>query len=200
MRRDPEPVKAASALGGVTDNTQPPLASTWTAATPRSRTAPWPPILGLAQTWPGTGSSPCSDEVGWGWCTSPRTSRLKRKVALKLLSPELAQDATFRDRFVRESEMAASLDHPNIVPIYEADERDGVLFIAMRYVEGPSLKEALDEGPLEPTKTVSVIEQVARALDAAHARGLIHRDVKPGNVLLAAEPEGHAYLTDFGLT
>jgi tRNA A-37 threonylcarbamoyl transferase component Bud32/DNA-binding beta-propeller fold protein YncE len=128
---------------------------------------------------------------------------LKRKIALKVLSPELAEDQRFRDRFIRESQLAASLEHPNIVPIHEAGEADGVLFIAMRYVRGTDLKTLIArDGPLDPERAVAIVAQVAAALDAAHAEGLIHRDVKPSNVLVA-EPDRsgaeHAYLTDFGL-
>jgi YVTN family beta-propeller protein len=131
--------------------------------------------------------------------------RLKRRVALKLVSPELAADEAFRERFLAESELAASIDHPNIVPIYEAGETDGgLLFIAMRYVEGDDLRARLRQGPLGPGETISLLAQVAAALDAAHARGLVHRDVKPSNVLIApgAGHDGadHAYLADFGLT
>jgi len=126
-------------------------------------------------------------------------ARLERKVALKVLSPELAGSERFHDRFLRESKLAASLDHPNIVPIYDADEAEGVLYIAMRYVEGSDLKEAIrDQGRLEPLRTSAIVDQVASALDAAHARGLVHRDVKPANVLLT--PEDHVYVSDFGLT
>src|SRR5439155_27292528 len=93
--------------------------------------------------------------------------KLGRKVALKLLSPDLSEDPAFRDRFVRESRLAASLDHPNIIPIYEADEHDGVLFIAMRYVSGTDLKALLkSEGPLDPSRTSAILTQVAGALDA----------------------------------
>ena len=130
--------------------------------------------------------------------------RLKRKVALKLLAAGLAEDESFRDRFLRESELAASIDHPNIVPIYEAGTTDDLLFIAMRYVEGRDLKERLQRGRLDPGEAVGILAQVASALDAAHARGLVHRDVKPSNVLLdtGARPDGsdHVYLADFGLT
>jgi serine/threonine-protein kinase len=130
--------------------------------------------------------------------------RLKRRVALKLLSPELADDERFRERLLAESELAASLDHPNIVPIYEAGEIDGRIFISMRYVEGKDLKALLREGPLAPEHVLALVSQVASALDAAHARGLVHRDVKPSNVLIAPEAghEGadHVYLADFGLT
>ena len=130
--------------------------------------------------------------------------RLKRKVALKLLAASLAEDESFRDRFLRESELAASIDHPNIVPIYEAGTTDDLLFIAMRYVEGSDLKERLQRGRLDPGEAIGILAQVASALDAAHARGLVHRDVKPSNVLLdtGARPDGsdHVYLADFGLT
>ncbi len=125
-----------------------------------------------------------------------------RKVALKVLAPELASDPDFRERFVRESNAAASLDHPNVVPIYAAGESDGVLYLATRYVEGEDLGVMLArEGSLAPARAGSILEQVASALDAAHSRGILHRDVKPGNVLVASGPEvaEHAYLTDFGL-
>jgi DNA-binding beta-propeller fold protein YncE len=124
--------------------------------------------------------------------------RLRRKVALKLLEPRLAEDEAFQKRFLAESELAASLDHPCVVPIYEAGEADGRLFIAMRYVEGSDLKELLRDGPLSAARAVAVCAQVASALDFAHARGLVHRDVKPSNVLL--DTSGHVYLADFGLT
>ena len=130
--------------------------------------------------------------------------RLKRTVALKLLAARLADDESFRDRFLRESELAASIDHPNIVPIYEAGTTEDILFIAMRYVEGGDLKERLQRSRLDPADAIGILAQVASALDAAHARGLVHRDVKPSNVLLdtGARPDGsdHVYLADFGLT
>jgi len=131
--------------------------------------------------------------------------RLKRKVALKVLSPELAADEAFRRRFVDESERLASVDHPNIIPIYEAGQDDGHLFIAMRYVDSTDLKELIAaQGHLSPERAVSIVTQVAGALDAAHAKGLVHRDVKPANVLVAVGSGGdgsdHAYLSDFGLT
>ena len=124
--------------------------------------------------------------------------RLKRRVALKLLTPALAEDERFRDRFLRESELAASLDHANVIPIYEAGEADGSLFIAMRYVEGSDLKALLRDGPLSQERAVLLAGQVAAALDTAHERGLVHGDVKPSNVLI--DGRGHAYLADFGLT
>jgi serine/threonine protein kinase len=123
----------------------------------------------------------------------------KRKVALKLLAPELVDEPGFRERFIRESNAAASLDHPNVIPIYGAGEENAVLWIAMRYVEGTDLAHLIQgEGALPPQRTVHIIEQVASALDAAHEIGLVHRDVKPGNILLARSD--HAYLADFGIT
>jgi predicted Ser/Thr protein kinase len=125
--------------------------------------------------------------------------RLGRKVALKVITPTLALDEDFRARFLRESQLAASLDHPNVIPIYDADDVDGVLYLAMRYVNGPSLRELIRErGSLSQRETVQTVEQIAGALDEAHRAGLVHRDVKPANILLA-EPGDHAYLCDFGL-
>jgi serine/threonine protein kinase len=129
--------------------------------------------------------------------------RLGRRVALKLIAPDLAEDAEFRARFEREARVAAGLDHPNVVPVFAAGEADGHLYLSMRYVEGTDLKTLLRErGRLDYPAATSVVAQVGSALDAAHARGLVHRDVKPGNILLAATAEGgfHAYLTDFGIT
>lgn len=131
--------------------------------------------------------------------------RLGRRVALKLLAAELADNEKFRDRFLRESKLAASIDHPNIVPVYDADEVDGVLFLAMRYVEGTDLRGLIvSESRLDPVRTAAIGEQLGDALDVAHARGLVHRDVKPGNILVTPrkDPNGrdHVYLSDFGLT
>jgi class 3 adenylate cyclase len=129
-------------------------------------------------------------------------TRLGRSVAIKFLPLELAGDERFRARFLAESRLAASLDHPHIVPVYEAGEADGELFIAMRYVEGVTLDTLIrSEGPLEPARAVGLLRGIADALDAAHLRGLVHRDVKPGNVLVSRTPSGeHSYLSDFGLT
>lgn len=142
---------------------------------------------------------------GMGVVYRARDIHLDRAVALKILPPELAQDDGFRKRFIRESRLASSIDHPNIVPIYRAGEHEGLLFIVMRYVEGSDLKTVLRrEGALGLERSVAVVDQLARALDAAHARGLVHRDVKPGNILVVPSEEqqeaGHIYLTDFGLT
>jgi predicted Ser/Thr protein kinase len=128
--------------------------------------------------------------------------RLGRPVALKLLAHGLADDDRFRDRLLRESRLAASLDHPNVIPIYEAGEEDGQLFIAMRYVRGGDLRTLLRRmGRLEPERAMAIAEQLAGALDAAHQAGLVHRDVKPSNVLLDIHGDReHCYLADFGLT
>ncbi|MEU7883021.1 serine/threonine-protein kinase [Microbispora bryophytorum] len=128
-----------------------------------------------------------------------RDQRLGRAVALKVLAPQLAHDDRFRDRFVRESRMVASIDHPNIIPVYEAGERDDLLFIAMRYVEGNDMRKLVQsEGPLPVGRANPLFTQIASALDAAHAHGLVHRDVKPANILVTRSD--HVYLTDFGLT
>ncbi|ODQ94977.1 serine/threonine-protein kinase [Mycolicibacterium holsaticum] len=120
-----------------------------------------------------------------------------RMVAIKLLRSDLASDPTFQERFRRESRVAARLQEPHVIPVHDFGEIDGVLYIDMRLVEGASLKEVLRDGALPPARAVSIITQVASALDAAHASGLVHRDIKPENVLLT--PEDFAYLVDFGI-
>jgi hypothetical protein len=126
---------------------------------------------------------------------------LERRVALKLIAPEAAADEVFARRFAEESKIAASIEHPNVVPIYAAGEEDGVPFIAMRYVSGSDLgKRLAREGRLEPAVSAALIAQVGNGLDAIHAAGLVHRDVKPANVLLSGgEGSEHAYITDFGV-
>jgi predicted Ser/Thr protein kinase len=124
---------------------------------------------------------------------------LGRTVAIKLIAEAVADDPAFRARFKREARLAAGLDHPNVIPIYQADEAAGRLFIAMRYVEGTDLGALVaEQGPLPAEEAAAIAGQVAAALDAAHAHGLVHRDVKPGNVLV--DRAGHVYLTDFGIT
>jgi serine/threonine protein kinase/CHASE2 domain-containing sensor protein len=125
---------------------------------------------------------------------------LERPVAIKLIATERAEDPAFRERFKAESRIAASIEHANVIPVYDAGEDDGLLFIAMRFVHGCDLGDLLDRaGALTPERATRVITQIAGALDAAHARGLVHRDVKPGNVLLTLDEPEHAYLTDFGV-
>ncbi len=125
---------------------------------------------------------------------------LQRPVALKVITADRAGDPEFRERFARESRMAAAIDHPNVVPVYAAGEERGALYIVMRYVPGRDLHALIkDDGPLPAQRAAAIVAQVAAALDVAHAAGLVHRDVKPANVLLAAGSGDHAYLSDFGL-
>jgi serine/threonine protein kinase len=131
--------------------------------------------------------------------------RLGNEIALKVLSAELSENDAFRERFVRESRLAASINHPNIIPIYDAGEEDGLLYIAMRYVAGSDLKSMIrQEGPISLRRAADIISQVARGLSVAHERGLVHRDIKPANILTeragsTGETVDHAYLADFGL-
>ncbi|MGI9007441.1 MAG: protein kinase domain-containing protein [Streptosporangiaceae bacterium] len=131
--------------------------------------------------------------------------RLDRTVALKILAPALAADEAFRQRFIRESRAAAAVDDPHIIPVFEAGEASGVLFIAMRFVRGGDVRSLVGQaGPIAPGRAAEIISQVASALDAAHGRGLVHRDVKPANMLLdsssgVGRPD-HVYLSDFGLS
>jgi hypothetical protein len=126
---------------------------------------------------------------------------LQRVVALKVIAQALARDASFRQRFQREAVAAAAIDHPNVVPVYETGAARGRLFLAMRMVDGVDLAALIErEGLLEPRSAVSLVRQAAAALDAAHTRGLVHRDVKPANLLVAGgTAAGHVYLTDFGI-
>jgi DNA-binding beta-propeller fold protein YncE len=122
---------------------------------------------------------------------------LERSVALKVIARQYADSASFRRRFIRESQLAAQLDHPNVVPVYDAREEDGELLVAMRLIKGGDLRGRIDrDGPLPLAEALALLGQVAGALDAAHAAGVVHRDVKPHNILLEGE---RAYLTDFGL-
>ncbi len=131
--------------------------------------------------------------------------RLNNVIALKVLAPELASDDVFRARFLEESRIAASLNHPNVIPIYDTGSQDDLLYIAMRYVSGTDLRQMIKKrGRLQPETALFLLGQAARALDTAHHRGLVHRDVKPGNLLIErggddADPD-HVYLADFGIT
>ena len=146
------------------------------------------------------------EQVGHGGMAAvfrARDEQLGRVVALKILAPALATDEAFRQRFNRESKTAAAVDDPHIIPLYEAGEAGGVLFIAMRYVPGGDVRSLLyRQGPLPPDRVAAIVSPVASALDAAHASGLVHRDVKPANMLLdsAPGPPDHLYLSDFGLS
>ena len=129
--------------------------------------------------------------------------RLDRRVALKVLAPWMAANEDFRRRFLREAKAAAAVDDPHIIPVYEAGEAGGVLFISMRYVSGGDVRTLLRrDGPLPPARAMAIISPVASALDAAHGAGLVHRDVKLANMLVDARPgrPDHVYLSDFGLT
>jgi ABC-type branched-subunit amino acid transport system substrate-binding protein/predicted Ser/Thr protein kinase len=139
---------------------------------------------------------------GMGVVYRARQTRPDRIVALKVIAPDLAADASFRGRFERESTTAAQIEHPNVIPVYAVGEDDGTLFIAMRYVSGIDLRRLIEsEGRLDPRRAAAIVDQVAQALDAAHDRGLVHRDIKPANILLASTGgRDHAYLTDFGLS
>jgi serine/threonine protein kinase len=133
-------------------------------------------------------------------CTVYRAEQLalNRKVALKLLSTEMSDDQEFRERFKREGRLQAAIEHPHIVTVYEAGHAEHGLFLAMRLIDGPTLKDVILSKELDASRSVHLLSQVAEALDAAHEVGLIHRDVKPQNVLI--ESGDHAYLADFGLT
>ena len=155
--------------------------------------------LAPGQTFAGYSVEAVVGRGGMGVVYRATDLALERPVALKLVAPELAADPRFRERFLRESRLAASMEHPHILPVYAAGEADGTLYLAMRLVEGEDLKTLLErEGTLEPALAVGLVTQIAGALDAAHAKGLVHRDVKPGNVLISSS--GECYLCDFGLT
>src|SRR3954453_11656152 len=126
---------------------------------------------------------------------------LDRPVALKIIAPEHTQNPTAVARFKAECRLAASLEHTNIVPIHRGGEYEGVLYLAMRFVPGPNLRHVIDRGPMDLRRVDRIMGQVASALDAAHDRGLVHRDVKPANILISGSGDHEqVYLTDFGLT
>jgi Protein kinase domain len=161
--------------------------------------------LGVGQEFAGHRIDALIGRGGMGVVYLAEHLRLRRKVAIKVLSPELAGEEAFRRRFIRESQLAAALDHPNIVPVFDAGESGERAYISMRYVAGPDLATFLEaEGPLGPDTALGIAVQVAAALDAAHAEGLVHRDVKPANILLEPVHGGpfpwRAFLSDFGVT
>ncbi len=135
---------------------------------------------------------------GMGVVYRARDCRLGRIVALKVIAPELLEDATVQRRFLEEAVTAASFEHPNVVPVYDAGESEGIAYMVMRYVPGMDLcAMACALGPLGPARAAGIVAAVGDALDAMHRAGYVHRDVKPRNVLIARD--GHVYLTDFGL-
>jgi YVTN family beta-propeller protein len=160
----------------------------------------------MAELPPGAVFAGCRVEAvagrgGMGVVYRATQLSLDRAVALKAIAPEFADDVMFRERFKRESRIAASIEHPNVIPVYEAGEGEGTLYLIMRYIEGTDLRALIDaEGGLDPTRAARIVAQVAQALAAAHRRDLLHRDVKPANVLLdRVGGRDHAYLTDFGV-
>jgi serine/threonine-protein kinase len=136
---------------------------------------------------------------GIGILYRARQLRLDRPVALKLVEPDVAREPVIRERLRREARTVAALDHPNVVPLYEAGEEDGTVYIVTRWVDGTELGTVIRrDGPLEPGRAARIAAQIASALEVAHEKGLVHRDVKPSNVIVTSED--HVYLTDFGLT
>ena len=159
--------------------------------------------MATAPSLPGLELQSILGRGGMGVVYCAREPRLNRLVAIKVINPELAEDPVFRRRFESESRIAAGLEHPNVLPVYAADEHDGTLYLVTRYIDGSDLREQLvTAGRFPPDRALHILQQVADALDAAHAQGLVHRDVKPANILLASPgtPGEHAYLTDFGLS
>src|SRR6201996_6402598 len=171
----------------------------------------------LSGDYPGPGGYTVGSEVagyrleeqigsgGMAFVFRARDVQLGRNVALKLLSPTLGSDEAFRQRFIRESRAAAAVDHPNIIPIFAAGQSDGVLYIAMRYVQGGDVRQLVDRlGQVPTDRVATIVTQVASALDAAHLHGLVHRDIKPANMLLdsaaGSDEQDHVYLADFGLS
>jgi serine/threonine protein kinase len=166
-----------------------------------------PPLPGRLAPGSQLAGYRCEEEIGRGGMAvvyRAYDDHLDRRVALKVLAPDLARDEVFRARFIQESRIAAAAEHPNIIPVFSAGEADGVLYIAMRYVPDGDVRTLIDRvGPLPGARGCALIAQAASALDAAHARGLVHRDVKPTNMLLEISPRtsrpDHLYLSDFGL-
>src|SRR3954463_11250616 len=158
----------------------------------------------MSDLTPGTEFAGCRIEAllgtgGMGVIYRATELRLGRPVALKLISADGASDPAIRERFEREARLTAPIDHPNVIPVYAAGEEDGHLYLVMRYVPGTDLHALLRrEGRLEPQRAAAIVAQIGEALDAAHAAGLVHRDVKPANVLIANGD--HVYLSDFGIT
>jgi serine/threonine protein kinase len=157
--------------------------------------------LAVGATLAGCHIEAVAGRGGMGVVYRARQLELDRLVALKAIAPWLAADGAYRERFKREARLAASIDHPNIIPIYAAGEAEETLYLIMRWVEGIDLRALLErEGRLPPARAIALLEPVASALGAAHRRGLVHRDVKPANVLISTDGEHeHVHLTDFGI-
>ncbi len=196
------------------------LAEAEVAAEPAAEPmAPEPPVAAPRRPHPPTSPPPAADHVSelplgsvfagcrvedvishgdMGVVYRAEELALQRLVALKLILPEYSSDERFRERFRRESKIAAAIDHPNVIPVFDAGDEGGVLFITMRLVEGTDLRALIDiQGQIAPLRAARIVRQVGAALDAAHTRGMLHRDIKPSNVLIARRD--HVYLTDFGL-
>jgi serine/threonine protein kinase len=158
--------------------------------------------LSMGSTFAGYLVEDVLSRGGMGIVYRARELRPERVVALKVIAPELAAEPQFRTRFLQESQLAAAIEHPHVVPVLRVGEENGLLFIAMRLIRGRDLATIIgEEGRLEPARIAGLIDQVADALDTAHGMGLVHRDVKPANILVESHRRGeHAYLTDFGLT
>jgi ketosteroid isomerase-like protein len=160
------------------------------------------PELALDSTFAGCRIERIAGRGGMGVVYKATQLPLGRTVALKVVAPERAADPTFYARFERETQVAAAIDHPNVIPVYEAGEYDGRLYLVMRWVPGGDLQQLIVQSAgLDAARAAAIVAQVGSGLEAAHAAGLVHRDVKPANVLMAGgRASGHAYLTDFGLT
>jgi DNA-binding NarL/FixJ family response regulator/tRNA A-37 threonylcarbamoyl transferase component Bud32 len=194
-----EAVRAAAAGGTYLT---PAVGAQLAKAALRTPPAPGDPEPEVGSTFAGHRIDGIAGRGGMGVVFRATDLVLDRRVALKLIAPNVARDPVFRARFERECRLAAALDHPNVVEILHAGEERGQLYVTMRYVEGTDLKSLLArERRLEPARAVAIVAQVAAALDEAHRHGLVHRDIKPANVLIAPRDGGErAYLTDFGIT
>ena len=173
----------------------------WASATSREFDEPLDPGVGsrvIGETISTIASSPRLARAAWGWCYKAEDLRLGRFVALKFLPPQLMRDEDARRRLFAEARAASTLDHANVCTIYDVEEMpDGRAFIAMAFVDGETLKTRLERGPVPPTEAARLMLQVAHGLARAHHAGIVHRDVKPGNIMIT--PDGHAKLLDFGI-
>ncbi len=199
---DAELVEAVRAAAGGRTYLNPSLGARLVAGSADSEAPTTPETVAVGATFAGHRLEALSGRGGMGVVYRATDLTLDRTVALKLIDPEQTRDALFRERFQRECRLAAAIDHPHAVEIFHAGEEAGRLYVTMRYVEGTDLRALLaEQGRLAPARAVAIVAQVAQALDEAHRIGLVHRDVKPANILLARRRDSEqAYLTDFGLT